>query len=125
MSLPESDSASAGQARQSVALTALKSAGGAVADAGSAATRAFRRVDRDGDGVPDDPAALATLRELRSAAASKRNRSKRTSKSRGKPLDEAALKSRVDELTLAYRAGEIDSETYVRRLSGLTPASGN
>lgn len=105
------------------AVTALKSAGGAIAGAGSTATRAFRRVDRDGDGVSDDPAALTALRDFRGAATSKFRRSQPTSHSTEGEMDRGDLEPQVDELMRQYQDDEIDGETYARQMMELTTSS--
>jgi hypothetical protein len=80
----------------------------------------FRRVGRDADGVPDDPAALTALRDIRGAAASKLKRSKQTSSSREKQMDRQEVKAQIDELMRRYQAGEIDGATYARNMMELT-----
>ncbi|WP_433204546.1 hypothetical protein ACQP00_36125 [Dactylosporangium sp. CS-047395] len=49
---------------------AAKTAGGAVAAAAGAVSRPFRRVDLDGDGIPDEPQALTAIKGVGGAAAS-------------------------------------------------------
>ena len=105
------------------AVTALKNAGDVIAGAGASATRAFRRVDRDGDGVPDDPAALSALRGMRGAATSRLKRSKATFGPTEEPMDRQELKAQIDELMRQYQDGEIDGETYARRMMELTSST--
>jgi hypothetical protein len=48
---------------------AAKTTGGWVADAAGRSTRAFRSVDRDGDGIPDEPQALTAVKGVGGAVA--------------------------------------------------------
>lgn len=112
-----------GIADEAQAVTAMKSAGGAIAGAGATAARAFRRVDRDGDGVPENPAALTALRDIRGAAASRLKQSKPTPHWREEQMERRDLKAQIDELMRQYQDGEIDGETYAQQVMELTTSS--
>ena len=67
-------------------MTVAKGVGGAVAGAVSTGTRAFRRVDLDGDGIPDDARAFTALKDARISAAMRLKR-KRRAQDAGESVD--------------------------------------